>query len=852
VNGVEVTDGEEICLSNGDRLAIGREHIFRVVIPKSHDPSKQQALEIEFSQAMNELREKAKLDDKWRRAVDEAVMLVKREHGTDQANELLKQAKSASDTVACANALLKKVPENWADEVSHYELAVLFEADGLPTVCVVARSADSQPDHLEREASGFVRAGPRTKGIWEAEDFQQFRLEAMVQACGDIQEFRAQDQHALTDTPSFSSSSNGNGNSTGGARLNNARGQRLLQHKSSTVSSCLESTPLRGPTVEEWQSYAWSEVQLAQYRTLLHDHQELKKEMADLEEKLEEYKQEEEKGWFAKFFGGAKESPSASPSQDADNPSGLLGLVGGLFNWAPKGMKSLTGGEEDMNGNGTKSARAARSSSRKARDKKDSICPGNVAGPNSPPVLARNRAKSQPAIHGGPQFAALPMPGSPGLDPGSFLSEVSPSSSSTAPAPGNAAPAPNLRRATAAPSSSTTMGSPLRPSLASKSTTMMWAVQEEDGLHGNIIPMSPGTPAEHADVTVPKLFGGKLGVRLRMEGLVVTGFDEPKAAELGWRQGDEIIAVKGNPVKNKEDFKKELAKARSQLPIVFTVLRRGESNTANTSSTPLASAAPSSPAPPAAAAAAAAAAVVGSTAATNAPIAAANDANLPRSSVLVSAQGSGGGGAADVQGVSPSAAGEKKGRSNSITSVPGSEAPSTVTSTTTGTTGTMMSAQMPAPPPPPPPPGTRASSGHVGIAPPLPPSSTTAPATTNGTTNGGGGLAVGTNGGGGPRRMSNASVPGPSGHRGSMQQPPHSHTGVRSSTTGARRNSGGGVQLAERKSVTGLAVPKVAISGSGSAPVRRSLSASAQGRNSVSSTPSMALGRFDTRPMDKE
>eukprot|EP00435_Cladocopium_sp_Y103_P021946 s3346_g5.t1 len=78
---------------------------------------------------------------------------------------------------------------------------------------------------------------------------------------------------------------------------------------------------------------------------------------------------------------------------------------------------------------------------------------------------------------------------------------------------------------------------------------------------------------ETVQIEVNELFGDKLGVRLRMEGLVVSNFDVPEAADVGWRFGDEIVAVNGKAVASREDFRKELAEARQLLPILFTVKR---------------------------------------------------------------------------------------------------------------------------------------------------------------------------------------------------------------------------------------------------------------------------------------
>ncbi|CAJ1373929.1 unnamed protein product [Effrenium voratum] len=80
VNGCQVEGSSD--LESGDRLAIGRAHIFRVVIPGS---SSEETVESNFEKAMKELQDKSQVDPRWRGAVDEAVMIVKRDKGTEEA-----------------------------------------------------------------------------------------------------------------------------------------------------------------------------------------------------------------------------------------------------------------------------------------------------------------------------------------------------------------------------------------------------------------------------------------------------------------------------------------------------------------------------------------------------------------------------------------------------------------------------------------------------------------------------------------------------------------------------------------------------------------------------------------------
>lgn len=95
------------------------------------------------------------------------------------------------------------------------------------------------------------------------------------------------------------------------------------------------------------------------------------------------------------------------------------------------------------------------------------------------------------------------------------------------------------------------------------------ALAQKVGEHGPVIGASTRCLAE---VIVDKLYGGKLGVRLR-DARVVSGFDVEEARSL-WSEGDEIKAINGNQVKSREDFAKYYTEARHAFPIKFTVLRK--------------------------------------------------------------------------------------------------------------------------------------------------------------------------------------------------------------------------------------------------------------------------------------
>jgi len=558
VNGTEVEKSEEGSdLANGDRLAIGRAHIFRAVIPRGRRKTEDMTSERQFEEAMRELSENATLDPKWRRGVDDAVMIVKRDHGTKQANELLAEAKAASETVAHANALLKEVPQDWADGVSHYELAVLFEADGLPVVCVVARaSGGSEQSQAGAEQGQGKRKRLPTKGIWEAGRFQTERIPYMVQAIEEIQGLRLEkhidDVEKLaqqTETSSF---------------IGTVNSELLPSRK----------MQLRAPTLDDWQSYAWSEVLLARYNQLLNDHLEVKDAWEESEREAEQEKQKDEQPWYMGWFESRRNSKQPNQEKAQDEKLGFWsGLAAGLGFGGQPALPASPAKKQEEDG-----PQVSRSSSRMARKAKDkgTLQPHGENGTLLVPRPSQARARSRSFAGSGSQS------GSPSV----MTSMASEAKAEMLRQDGSSGHKVHVRRA-AGGGAATVRGSTMStPAGSSSQPPSFWpaAVDKEDGLSKKIV--VPGAKAavsrsrttdiaqlEHVVITVPSLFDGKLGVRLRMENLVVTGFDVPKAAELGWRVGDEIIAVKGRPVRSKEDFRRELAMARNELPITFTVVR---------------------------------------------------------------------------------------------------------------------------------------------------------------------------------------------------------------------------------------------------------------------------------------
>jgi hypothetical protein len=108
------------------------------------------------------------VDPEWENGVQKAMMLVKSDFGDEAARALLEKAKRASEAIAMANTVLQEMPEGWTGGVVRYELSVMFNPNGLPDVCVVAR----------REIG---TTGSAT-GIWQEEVFRTERLPMMHEA----------------------------------------------------------------------------------------------------------------------------------------------------------------------------------------------------------------------------------------------------------------------------------------------------------------------------------------------------------------------------------------------------------------------------------------------------------------------------------------------------------------------------------------------------------------------------------------------------------------------------------------------------------------------------------------------
>eukprot|EP00930_Biecheleria_cincta_P085956 TRINITY_DN75318_c0_g1_i1.p1 TRINITY_DN75318_c0_g1~~TRINITY_DN75318_c0_g1_i1.p1 ORF type:complete len:1379 (-),score=339.43 TRINITY_DN75318_c0_g1_i1:282-4418(-) len=500
VNGSAVTESSQE-LAAGDRLAIGRAHIFRVVIPKHNTETNRD--EEDFSQAMRELQECAQVDPRWRRGVDAAVMMVKRDFGTREANLLLDEAKAASEVVAEANAILKQVgSEEWTDGVSHYELAVLFEADGPPVVCVVARQ-DGNAQTKEVDGVDGVQERAFSAGIWEAGRFVEQRLSLMHEAADQLQ-LRRQGARTTPAPPVASHTSPASG---------------------APLASVVEESP-PAKDQDNWEFAAWSEVQLEKYQELAQHCKELSvaKKTREQEAKL----QDEKALSFWDWLSGARKQHKHSIKNSAEGNLSAAAPAPpkGFFEWL------ISGPAEPGPANSGTDAEKLKAKAKKVREKREA----------SEPLKARRKS-----------MAALPKTPSEAGQQGSR---------------GRAA---------------SHVAGDRRPSL-------YWPAAEDilDDKLGKIVvpPKDPllgdrrdalasytSPETETVEIIVNELFDGRLGVRLKMEGLVVSNFDVDQAKDLGWRVGDEIVAVNGQPVHTRELFRNVLADARKALPIAFTVVR---------------------------------------------------------------------------------------------------------------------------------------------------------------------------------------------------------------------------------------------------------------------------------------
>jgi len=493
VNGYQVDDDEGRLLESGDRLAIGRAHIFRVVIPAS--TSAENVEEEDFEKAMKELQANREVDPRYRRAVDAAVMIVKHERGTKEANSLLESAKAASEVVAEANAILKKVPQEWTNGVSHYELAVLFQADGPPEVCVVARPEEDETTATPEPGSWQERGF--SAGIWEAGRFEEDRLTMMHEAADLI-----------------------------AAQPNDFMG---------VVTEPKESP--NGPNEVDWELHAWTEVSLDSFKDL----SDQLKEIEDMKKKDQD-ERKQDGGGLLDWLGWARKKPVEELKGDVKEI--VQATKTGFLDWFMGAKSDKEEAPLAKSKANPKKARERREASEPLKSRRMSMAPrqtlqpGALQVPMSVSPTKRSSSSSTRRISAVAN-AKEPSPKGKWVPPEDLLAE-------------------KFGDDILVDASRLEAGAIRRASKSGIETITQELIPDD---------------RETVQIEVNELFGDKLGVRLRMEGLVVSNFDVPEAADVGWRFGDEIVAVNGKAVASREDFRKELAEARALLPILFTVKR---------------------------------------------------------------------------------------------------------------------------------------------------------------------------------------------------------------------------------------------------------------------------------------
>eukprot|EP00434_Breviolum_minutum_P033111 symbB.v1.2.029296.t1/scaffold3192.1/size63200/1 len=490
VNGYQVDEDGRL-LESGDRLAIGRAHIFRVVIPAS--TSAENVEEEDFEKAMKELQANREVDPRYRRAVDAAVTMVKHERGTKEANALLESAKAASEVVAEANAILKKVPQEWTNGSMVHSMDV--EADGPPEVCVVARPEDeatATPEPGSWQERGF------SAGIWEAGRFEEDRLTWMHEAADLIS-----------------------------AQPNDFLG---------VVGENKEA-----PEDLDWELHAWTEVNLDTFKEL----SDQLKEVEAIKKKDNDERKQQDSGGFLDWLGWARKKPVEEIKGDVKEI--VQATKTGFLDWfmgKPEREEVAVAKSKAS----PKKAREKREASEPLKSRRMSMAPRQTLQPGALPVQGgaispSKRSTSASAVRRATVANAKePSPKGKWVPPEDLLAEK--------------------------------FGDDIRVDASRLETGAIRRASKSgiETITQDLI--SPIDERDTVEIAVNELFGDKLGVRLRMEGLVVSNFDVPEAADVGWRFGDEIVAVNGKTVASREDFRKELADARQLLPIVFTVKRQ--------------------------------------------------------------------------------------------------------------------------------------------------------------------------------------------------------------------------------------------------------------------------------------
>ncbi|CAJ1408350.1 unnamed protein product, partial [Effrenium voratum] len=227
VNGAMVPQ-EGQPLRDGDRLAIGRAYIFLVQVPRAASTESQDPTD-DFERALEEISACAQIDPQWENGVQKAMLLVKSDFGDEAAGQLLRQAKRASEACEMANGVLQMMPEKVTDGVRRFELSILFNAQGLPEVCVVARRCPGEN---------------AVAGIWEVETFWQDRLPLLFDS--------------LT----------------------------TCTQEGGTDADDSDAAEEFRPSEWRWESRVWSDISIHDYRSLLSEREELLRSLKSAQEAL--------------------------------------------------------------------------------------------------------------------------------------------------------------------------------------------------------------------------------------------------------------------------------------------------------------------------------------------------------------------------------------------------------------------------------------------------------------------------------------------------------------------------------------------------------------------------------------
>jgi len=183
INGVLVEMAGHV-LADGDRLAVGRAAIFKVHIPNSPQNGGTGNGALDFEAAMEEIEACVQVDPQWENGLRKAMQLVRSDYGDEDAKTLLAQAKRASEIIGTANDYLEQTAPSRRVDVDVFEMSIMFDAWGLPAVCVVARARSpeaaaedvslwSLDRFCEEPPARQKRRGPtEIVGIWELQRFE--------------------------------------------------------------------------------------------------------------------------------------------------------------------------------------------------------------------------------------------------------------------------------------------------------------------------------------------------------------------------------------------------------------------------------------------------------------------------------------------------------------------------------------------------------------------------------------------------------------------------------------------------------------------------------------------------------